>query len=521
MKRIGWLFLILALSLPALTRCGQPEQDPLMAFDALARWVPGDAETPFFLDLKPGGEAGRHWEHIRQQLEANPTGQQALEGLTPQFRVEEYGLDEFILGPAVNWYDDRTDYVIVQVSDEKAAGDALRQHFEDVTWEQEEYEGMTLYYGPTYQREWLAWTTHDGLLFLSHGYNQNPLPRLQELVSLAEADSLAALPAWQTLRDRLPETPMGLFFVNIAEQTRRSPPSPYDTSLGAALNQRLVALAFAAVPEKEGMRVEILGMVALQTDARPEVRDLFNPPAVDPTAWTGLPADTAIALVGHDASILWPLLKETLSLDTDQLRDTVGLDLGADLASAEGPLTGDFALAITPPLPEQPISQGLSAGQLLIVTQDASEAQMANVRAAMEGRGAVFGPAEVEGVALQTQAGTEPTGYAISYGFDDDTLLFGSSPDVIGQGVVARREDKGLVKTETFKTVLATLPDDPSFVVYLNNGSLTSLLRANTPEEQYQEREEYLIWEAFEAVGLGLRLTPEGLDGVLYFLMRE
>jgi hypothetical protein len=87
--------------------------------------------------------------------------------------------------------------------------------------------------------------------------------------------------------------------------------------------------------------------------------------------------------------------------------------------------------------------------------------------------------------------------------------------------VVARREDKGLVKTETFKTVLATLPDDPSFVVYLNNGSLTSLLRANTPEEQYQEREEYLIWEAFEAVGLGLRLTPEGLDGVLYFLMRE
>jgi hypothetical protein len=519
MKRIGRLVLILALSLSALTRCGQPEQVGPAAFDALARWVPNNAETPMFLDLRPGGEAGRHWERIRRQLEVNPTVQQSLDALFHEFRVEEYGLDELIVGPAVMVQEGRIGYIIAQMSDGEAAQAALLQHFKDLTWKQEEYEGRTLYHGPTYLGEWLAWTIHDGLLFYCHG--REPLIQLQALVSLAQADSLAALSAWPTLRARLPETPMGLFFVNAAEQRRRYPPAPNDTSLGTALSQQLVAMAFAAVPEQEGMRVEIAGAVTLQTDAPPEVRALFNLPAVDPAAWTGLPADTAITLVTHDASVLWPLLKEAFGLDTDQLRDTTGLDLEADLASAAGPLTGDFALAITPPLPAQPISQGLPAGQLLILARGASEAQMANLQAAMEGQGAVFGPRHVQGVTLQTQAGTEPTGYAISYGFDDDTLLFGSSPDVIGQGVAAQREGKGLITTETFKTVMAALPEAPSLVVYFNDGSLTSLLQANTPEEQYQKGEEYLIWEAFEAVGLGLHLKPDRLDGVLYFLIRE
>jgi hypothetical protein len=123
-------------------------------------------------------------------------------------------------------------------------------------------------------------------------------------------------------------------------------------------------------------------------------------------------------------------------------------------------------------------------------------------------------------VALQTQAGTEPTGYAISYGFDGDTLFFGSSPDVIGQGVTAQREGKGLVKAQTFQAVLAALPKAPSFVVYLNSASLTSLLQANVTEEQYQKREEYLLLESFEAIGLGWRFTPDELDGVIYFLVR-
>lgn len=88
---------------------------------------------------------------------------------------------------------------------------------------------------------------------------------------------------------------------------------------------------------------------------------------------------------------------------------------------------------------------------------------MASVQAAMEARGAVFGPGQVRGLPLQTQVGTRLTGYAISYGFDDDTLLPGFSPEVIGQGVVAGREAKGLVAEPTFRAVMAALPEDPSF----------------------------------------------------------
>jgi len=539
MKRNGWLILmlILTLGLPALTQCSQPGRAASTAFDALARWVPGDAEQAFFLDLKPDGETGRHWERIRQHLAASPTGQQALDGLFHTFRVEAYGLDEFVVGPAVSGYwGDGVEYVILQVSDERAAEDGLRQHFLGVAWEEEEFEGWTLYHGRNLgswrEREWLAWSLRDGLLFLCSRYVYEPsgddeeaLTDLRALVSLDRADSLAALPAWRTLRDRLPETPMGLVFFNVAALARRNPTAPDDESLGTALSQQLEALAAAAVPEEAGMRVEIAGIVTLQADARPEFRALLSLPAVDPAAWTGLPPDTAITLVAHDASVLWPWLKEMFNLNQlDQIRDTVGLDLEADLAGADGPLTGGFALAITPPLSDQPIIHGLPAGQLLILARDVSEAQMATVRRAMEGRGAVFGPGEAHGVALRTQAGTELSGYAISYGFDvdldKDTLLFGSSPDVIGQAVTARRERKGLVTTPTFRSMVAALPDDPSVLVYLNSGSLTGTAQVNMTEEQYQNKEEYLLLELFEAIGLGLRLAPDRLDGVAYFFVR-
>jgi hypothetical protein len=523
MRRIGWLVLILGLSLLALTGCSQLGQATPSAFDALARWVPVDADGPFFLDLKPDGDAGRRWERIRGHMEANSTGQEVLRSIYSQFKAEEYGLDEFIAGPAVTGYARGATYVILQVSDEEAVQNALSQQIEDGTGQQEEYEGKTLYYGryrlsPPGQR--LAWTIHDGLLFLcySSSYGQDTLTLLKDTVSLTQADSLAALPAWQTLRDRLPEAPMGLIFANVAEQTGGASASGSDTSLGTALSQQIVAMALAAVPEDEGMRVEIAGLVALDPDTSPDVRalfDLLSP--IDPAAWTGLPSDTAVALVAHDAHAHWPWLREFF-FNPDalaQLRDSVGLDLEKDLAGPDGPLRSDFAVAISPPLPGQPISQGVPAGQLLILAHGTSQAQMADVQAAMESRGAVFGPGEVSGVALQTQVGTELSGYAIAYGFADDTLLFGSSPGIIGQGVAAQREDKGLVTTPCFRAMLAALPEDPSLLFYLNTRLLSSLLQTNMTEEQYQ-RPEYLLLELFEAIGLGLRLRPDRLDGVLY-----
>jgi len=545
MKRNEWLTLILisimALSLPALTQCTQPGQ-AASEFDGLAHRVPSDVDQVFFMDFKPDGEAGRHWERIRQHLAANSTGQQALDGLFHTFGVELSGLDEFIVGPAVSGYSDgaAVEYAILQVSDEEAAEDSVRQRFPRAAWEQEEFEGWTLHHGRNLdswrQRDWEAWAIGDGLLlrcswygYDSPGDDEPALTYLRELVSLDRADSLAALPAWRTLRDRLPRDPMALVFFNVAAVARRSPPAPDDDSLGTALSQQLEALAAAAVPEEAGMRVEIAGTIALEADARPGLRALLDLPAVNPAAWTGLPADTAITLMAHDAPTLWPWIDEMTNLNSlNQVGSAAGLDLEADLAGAEGPLTGEFALAISPPLPDQPISQGLPAGQLLILARDVSHTQMDRVRRAMEGRGAVFGPGEIQGVALQTQAGTELSGYAISYGFGygndngdgDDTLLFGSSPDVIGQAVTAQREGQGLVETPNFRSMLAALPEDPSIVVYLNSGPLTGMAQLNMTEEDYQSNEEYLLLEVFEAVGWGLQLAPDQVDGVAYFFLR-
>jgi hypothetical protein len=523
MKRIVWFILIVVLMLPALTHCGPPEQVDPAVFDALARWIPNEAQQAFFLNFKPDGEAGRHWQHIRQQIEATPAGQEALAGMLGEFRVEDYNLYEFMEGPAVSSYQRGGGYVIAQVNDEDGAANALRERFADAAWEEEDFDGQILYHAtnpdPWRERERLAWTIHDGMLFLVVVYDSEPLPRLQTLLSLPQQDSLAALPSWETLLGRLPADPMGLIFINPAEQASQDP--AYDTSPGAVLVQELEATAIAAVPEEKGMRVEVVGTFQEGASSIPELRALFDLPPLDPAAWTALPGNTAIALFAHDTSIVWPFLKEAFGLGgMEQVRDVTNLDLEADLFSADGPLTGDLALAITPPLPDQPVSKGLAAAQLLLLTQDASKTQVAKVRMAMVGRGAVFGPDEVENVYLQTQVGTGPSGYAISFGFDDDTLYFGSSPDIIGQALVAQREDSGLITTDPFETVLEALPGKPQFAVYLDSESLSKLAWANMTEQEY-ERSGLQMTEVFEAMGLGLQLEPDRLDGTIYFLIRE
>jgi hypothetical protein len=537
-KRIGWILLILAISLPTLVRCIRPGQAATSAFDALARWVPGDTESVFFLDLKPDGEAGRHWGRFRQQVEANPVSQQVLNEILAPFKVESYGLQEFIAGPAVTWYGNQIEYLIIQIGigGKETVRDALLQYFWNSTpssspeeWEQEEYEGRMLYHGRnrhSYQQR-VAWTIDNEFLFLSHSYNEEPLTHLKALISMTEEDSLIAAPHWRKLRDRLPLDPMGLIVLNVAEQ--RIPPAPDDESLGATLSRQADAFAFAAVPEEAGMRVQIAGAFALPDDTLDKIHTLFSLPAIDPATGSNLPPDAGITLIARNASVLWPFLHEIFfppgSSGTpglpEQIRDTVGLDLEADLAGAEGPLTGDFALAITPPLPSQPVIQGLPAGQLLIAAHGASEEQMAQIQATMEDRGAVFGPGEIEGVTLQTQAGTELAGYAISYGFDGETLLFGSSPDVIGQAVAARREDKGLVRTPTFQAFLETVPDSPALIFYYNTGPLTRLAQTNMTEKAYQGSICHIL-EVFEAVGLSLQFAPDGwVDGVVYFYVSE
>ncbi len=516
-----WI-LLLVLSLPLLAACGQPEPAPPGAFDVLARWVPAGEDQAFFLDFKLEGQSGRHWQRIRERIEANPEGQETLATILSEFRIEDYGLQDAIDGPAVSVYSDSTHHTIAQVSDGAAAREALYQHFEGVDWEQVEFEGVTLYQSRILdhgvQITWLAWTVHDGLLFLLQSYGQyrQVMPRLQELLSLPEGESLAALPAWGTLRGRLPQSPMGLIFLKFGA------PVPGDTSPGAVLSQQMEALAAAAVPEADGMRVEVAGTFQAGGDVPPELQALYDLPAVDPAGWPGLPANSALALVAHDASLVWPWFVDIFAIDPqglDDLRETIGLDLEADLFDAAGPLGGDFALSIAPPLPGQPVVEGLTAAQLLFLTRDATQTQADDVRIAMEGRGVTFASGTVEGIDIQSQVGTALSGYALSYGFDDGEFYFASSPEIIGQAVVARREGTGLVETEAFQRVLEALPDESILVAYLQIGLLIDLLRANSTADEYQVQGEILALEGFEAIGAGLRFQPGYLDGVLYFLV--
>jgi hypothetical protein len=526
MKQLTRLALLLALMAPLLGSCGLPAQAGPLSFDLLAQRLPGDVQQAFFLDLKPAGEAGAHWQRIRDHLAANSEAQALLDSLLSQFRVQDFGLDPFVVGPVANGSLGSTQYCIVQVNSQSAARDAvLLQNKGNPEWKSESYQGRTLYHRSmsTYgQPEWLAFAAYDGLLVLAFDYNIDAIDNLKTLVGLSRQDSLAALPSWQTVYARLPQAPMGLFFLNLGEQLQQNSSPGSDPSLGLAFGQQIEALALAAVPERNGMRVDVVGTIALQDSVPPEIRSLLGLPGVDPASWAGLPADTAMVVSGHNASIIWPVLRDLLSVSSlSMVRDAIGLDIEADLFNADGPLSDDFCVALLPPLPDQPIGQGLLAGQLLFLGRDASPAQMDALQAAMESRGAVLSPQEIQGVLVQAQVGTELAGYAVSFGLNDQDFVLGTSPGALEQSVTARRAGNGLVKDAVFQAVLDALPRNPSFLLYVNRPSLTDVVQINMTEQQYTQSQELVGLEAFDAIGLGLKLGTDVIEGALYFFMAE
>jgi hypothetical protein len=528
MKHFARLIVLVALIAVFLSGCGLTAETGPMDFDSLARLVPADAGQTFFLDLKPAGEAGRYWQRIRDRLEANPASRDTLNFLLAEFQVQDLGLNSFLMGPAVNGYlDSGTPYVILQVNSSSAARDAvLLQNRDNLDWDHEDYQGKTLYhrrsrylYG---QPQWRAFAAYDGLIVVVTSAVGDPVEDLKTLVGLTEEQSLASLPVWKALRTRLPASPMGLIFVYPGESPQPLPEPVGDVPPSEALGQRMQALAAAAIPEKDGMRVEMAGRFFPGDDVPAIIRRVVQLPGVDPASWTHLPANTAVAVSTHEAATVWPILKDMFGLPgLDVIRDTAGLDLETDLFATDGPFSGNLAVALTPPFADQPVSQGLIAGQLLLLGRDASPAQMAAVQAAMESRGAILSPKTVGDVELQVQVGTEAMGYAISFGFDGDVFVLGTSPAIVEDGASAARAGNGLVANPAFQSVLSKMPQSPTFFLYLNTPAFVDLRRANLTAYQYEQSPEISDLEAFDAIGLGLNFSPDVIEGTVQFYIRE
>lgn len=538
MKRFLWLVVVAALSLVTLAGCDMSDPELAAApadFGTVARHTPAGerATEPFFLNLKPEGDTAHNWERLRQRLEQNPMGQDLVDNLMGQFKVEILNLRDVIDGPAVSAYWQSVTYVILDVTDEAAAREAMIANLGDASdWIQDDFEGRTLYHGQFREASghstYLAWTTAGGLLFLTYrnvdsgSYDGVVVRTLQDLLQITEEESVAALPAWQKLQDRLPESTMGVSFLWLGSENQL--PASDAVSLLDALNRSLVGAALALVPEEDGLRVEIDGIFDPEAGSVPALQALFDMPAIDGDAWAGLPAGTAIALAGHDATAFMPWLRELFGLSSDAFQQAaapLGLDIEADLLAEGGPLEGALAVGFLPPLADQPTIEGITALQLLVALPDAGRSQGEALQQAMESRGAVFGTQVVEGVEVQAQVGTAASGYAVAYGYDDGVLYLGSSPQVVGQGITARRSGEGLEDTAAFQAIRDALPDEPSAAGYIQTAALAELIRANTTDEQYAELPEYRLLELFEGIGLGLRFEPERLYGALYLRLGE
>ncbi|MCL7454452.1 MAG: DUF3352 domain-containing protein [Anaerolineae bacterium] len=545
-RTVCWLaVLILAgLALGACSlRTGQQETTTLPAFDVLAQRIPAAVDNAFFFDFKPDDPAAQHWAAIRSRLEQNPQMQQGLENLLDRFRVEAYGLEAVIEGPAATALWDGTTVVLLPVLDEAAAWDRMVHNLGDAqAWEQETVEGRLIYHGRFWeagnQPTHLAWTMDKDLLYLAYRPDSRSVDRLADLLELARGASLAALDSWEVLRQRLPDDPLAVVFVPVAELAGRptpvpvNPPAAGDQPPSAALERHLEALALAFTPEDAGLRMDIQGVLDPDAGAEPALQALFKLPAVEAAGWDRLPANTALALLSHDAPAILPWFSGIFGLDLGPetpFGAAAGLDLQADLLGEGGPLMGPFALAVTPPLPAQPISQGLPALQALLASREVLPAQVERLAAALEGRGAVLDTADLTGMELRTQVGTQLSGYALSFGLDGGTLYMGSNPQIIEQAVVAGSEGSGLLSTAAFQAVLPQLPEGSFLLGYVSSQPLIELIQFNTDGEQDGPSAVVQFLDAFDAMGIGLRLEsepaggagPGRVEGVAYFLMEE
>lgn len=524
MNRVSAAILLLALVLavPMLAGCRSPAVSAQGDLLALAERVPADVNQAFLLDLKPAGDMGRRWTAFRERLVTTSSGKQLLDGVLGSFRLDKLDLIELASGPAVTGEHASGTYTILEVSDNLAAMEALL-HYDGLDWEQEPFDDRTLYHArdPRYEptQRHLAWTLDGNLLLLCQVHQGDALEFLKTLLGLPQGDSLAALPAWKTLIGRLPANPLGVFFLNASSMAERNPPNPGEASVTLHMLWQMEAVAMAVFPGEQAMRVDIAGLVRLRDDAPPQVRTLLTQEPLDAAIWDHMPVGTALAVAGRDAPSLWPIVAEGFNLrNLTMVRDALGLDIEADLMASGGPLARSYAVAVTPPLAEQPISKEVMALQVLFAAPDASLQHMDPLRAAMENRGAVFAPTEVEEVPLQVQVGTGLSGYAVAYGVHDDTLLLGSSPAIVGQSVAAARDRSGLLSTDLFQTVSASWPERPTLAFYVNHERLSALLRSNMTTEQYQNGG-FVLLAPFQATGLALRLQADRLDGTLYVLL--
>jgi len=306
----------------------------------------------------------------------------------------------------------------------------------------------------------------------------------------------------------------------VGDSLRQNSPPASDNSPGTALAQQIEAVAFAAIPEKNGMRVEVAATGSLQPTASTQIRSLFTAPGVDPGRWAGLPANTAMVLSVHDASVFWPVLRDIFGFQTSSLGEVLGLDMESDLFGPEGPLADDVALGVTPPLPDQPISQGVTAGQLFFLARGTSQAEMDALQATMESRGAILSRQQIGEMEALTQVGTAAAGYALSFGFDDGTFLLGTSPGILAQSMTASQEGNGLVKDPVWRQVVAALPRDPALFFYLNGPGLVDLSKANMSEQEFESSQELGALTAFDAIGVGLTLEAGRIDGTIYFFLQ-
>jgi hypothetical protein len=498
-------------------------------FDQLARHVPNNAETPFFFDFKPEGEVERRWTHMRQRLEADPTTAELLAGLLAQYKVEAYGLEGVIEGPAVAGYWEGAQYAILQVGDERAAREVLIANLgEESAWDQTEYNGRILYQGRFLESgggfTHLTWAVADGLVFLVYRTDYLSTKNLQRLLSLPEDEAMATLPTWQAQQRRLPDDLLGLAFVPFDQLTNRSSEPYEETDALARLPWYMDSVVLMIVPEEAGIRVAIDGVFAPHAEEMPELKTLFDLPPVDAAAWPGLPADTAVAVITRNAAAVMPWLRGILGLESSypRIRETISLDLESDLLAEGGPLEGAFAAGLMPPQPGQPVLGELPALQILITSPDTTVTQADALGAAMEGRDAVLGDDVVEGVSIHRQVGTEMSGYAVAYGFDGDVFYLGSSPDAIGKGAAAQRDGTGMGNEAAYQVLLDAMPGNAFFTSYVQGGRLLEVLEANVPVGA--ENVANLAFEAaaaFDGIGLSLSISPERIEGVFYLVLLD
>ncbi len=377
---------------------------------------------------------------------------------------------------------DEFDLVFAIEARDKTAADEFLVKFEreyestaSGTFQQEEYEGVTIYeFNGEYESERLAFARSGKLVLLGTTGNA-----LKNAIDAQNGDSLSDNDQYRDLIKKAPGDPLVSFFLSgeILTELTAAVGSGAGIAPPNMENVGWQNMLFTMSVIDEGLQFDAL--ISFDPDALTESqKQLYDMYDQSSALVQKMPKNTVLFIGGRGLNLVWEAANEQLATtpgaaDLQEAMDMLAREIGINLDKDLFPyLDGEYAIGVMPSSEGMLAAEGVNLGYAVMFESSNAEALNETVvtfNEAIESDGFFqLTPAEVAGHTTYVFPDFSSGDPLIAYGVVEDFLILSSSPQTM-ESLFA--DGDSLADNEGYKTVSRALPGgaDPYFYADVRN----------------------------------------------------